>query len=208
MPTLQGRYKVPHFDVKAEAHSLGHVSTPEIVVATPQHRDRIVASLVAAFAKDPVLRHLFPDDETYPEHAAAFFGHLFDKRVHRDTVWTIEGGAATAIWEPPSGSDTPAEEIDLPADARARMRAYDDAVHAVLPAEPFWYLGVLGTHPASAGRRWGRAVMAEGLRRAARDGLPAVLETSTPGNVDLYRRAGWEVLCELSKPLPIRGMRQ
>ena len=182
------------------------VTTPMIATATPADRERIVEALVAAFPADPVLRFLFPEE--YPRHAAAFFGHLFDKRVHRKTVWTIEGGAATAIWEPPTGGDTPAREIGLPADALARMRAYDDAVHAALPDEPFWYLGVLGTHPASAGRRWGRAVMAEGLRRAAGDGLPAVLETSTPGNVDLYRRVGWEVLCELSKPLPIWVMRQ
>ena len=56
------------------------------------------------------------------------------------------------------------------------------------------YLGVLGTHPEHAGRRWGHAVMAEGLRRAAADRVPAVLETSNPGNVEVYRRAGWQVL--------------
>jgi hypothetical protein len=160
------------------------VSAPEITLATPADRGRIVESLVAAFPADPVLRFLFPDD--YPRHAAAFFGHLFDKRVHRGTVWTIDGGAATAIWEPPAdshtaltGSDTsapgghtppsgsdmsapgshmppsgnadplsggavpasgggvPAPEIDLPADALARMREYDDAVHAALPTEPY-----------------------------------------------------------------------
>src|SRR5207248_9483070 len=61
------------------------------------------------------------------------------------------------------------------------------------PNPPFWYLGVLGTHPEHAGRRWGRAVMAAGLRRAAADGLPAILETSNPANVEVYRRAGWHV---------------
>jgi hypothetical protein len=33
-----------------------------------------------------------------------------------------------------------------------------------------------------------------GLRRAAADGLPAILETSNPANVEVYRRAGWEVV--------------
>ncbi|GGN05738.1 putative acetyltransferase [Actinoplanes campanulatus] len=46
------------------------------------------------------------------------------------------------------------------------------------------------------------AVMAAGLRRAAEDGLPAVVETSKPANVDLYRRAGWRVLSEFSSPFP------
>ncbi|GAA0506034.1 putative acetyltransferase [Paractinoplanes deccanensis] len=184
--------------------------TPEITVATPADRDQIVASLIAAFAGDPVLRHLFPDERTYPEFSAAFFGHLFDKRVGKETIWTIERGASTAIWEPPSpqpaAGDTLADQLS--AGALARVRAYDDAVHALLPDGPFWYLGVLGTHPRSAGRRWGRAVMDVGLRRAAADGLPAVLETSTPVNVELYRRAGWKVVREVTDPVPIWVMQQ
>ena len=38
--------------------------------------------------------------------------------------------------------------------------------------------------------------MTAGLRRADADGLPAVLETSNPGNVGVYRRAGFEVVRE------------
>lgn len=168
----------------------------------------MVGSLVAAFAGDQVLRHLFPDEAAYPRCAAAFFGHLFDKRVRRGTVWTAGGGASVAMWDAPvsgEGSvsgDGPADGTEpgratladvLPADAFARVDAYDAAVRAALPTTPFWYLGVLGTDPRYAGRRWGRAVMAAGLRRAAADGLPAVLETSNPVNVEMYRRAGWEV---------------
>ncbi|WP_205650232.1 GNAT family N-acetyltransferase [Actinoplanes solisilvae] len=214
-----------------------------ITVAGAGDRQNIVDALVAAFVKDPVLRHLFPDDETYPRWAAAFFGLCFDKRVHRRTIWTINSGAATAIWEPPSperpspaassaeapspgtaGGD-PSEGAQayslagddashatpsgsdlsqlLPADAYRRMCDYDDAVHAAMPAEPFWYLGVLGTHPDHTGRRWAQAVMHAGLDRAAADGLPAVLETSNPANVEFYRRAGWRVVNEIANPIPI-----
>jgi hypothetical protein len=180
--------------------------TPEITVARPGDRQRIVDSLVAAFAADPVLRFLFPGDD-YPRQATAFFGRLFDKRVNKGCIWTI-AGVSTAIWEPPSGGDEPAGELDVPADALARVKAYDDALHSALPAGAFWYLGVLGTHPEAAGRRWGRAVMAEGLRRAAADGLPAVLETSKPANVELYRRAGWSVVGEFREPLRTWVMRQ
>ncbi|MEU4564687.1 GNAT family N-acetyltransferase [Actinoplanes sp. NPDC023936] len=218
-----------------------------ISIATPAHRDRIVGSLVAAFPDDPVLRHLFPDDETYPVYAAAFFGHLFDKRVHRESIWMAGDGYSAAIWEPPALIAQPAAPATseptapatseptapaileaattaapaataatavtavtaaLPPAELARMRAYDDAVHAALPAYPFWYLGVLGTHPDWTGRRWGHAVMAAGLRRAAEDGLPAILETSTPGNVEMYRRAGWQVIATVEHPLPSWIMQQ
>ncbi|MET8529396.1 GNAT family N-acetyltransferase [Micromonospora sp. NPDC005172] len=93
-------------------------------------------------------------------------------------------------------------------DVLARVQGYDDAVHAALPTYPFWYLGVLGTHPDSAGRGWGRAVMRAGLARAAADGLPAILETSKPANVKLYRRVGWEVVGSLAEPVPTWIMQQ
>ncbi|WP_433535038.1 GNAT family N-acetyltransferase [Micromonospora sp. CA-249363] len=192
------------------------MTTPEITIATPADRDAVVATLVAAFVKDPVLRHLFPDDETYPRHAATFFGDLFDKRVHRSSIWTIGAGASVALWDPPAepqdaGHPSPPDggaAARYPADVLARVQGYDDAVHAALPSYPFWYLGVLGTHPDSAGRGWGRAVMRAGLARAAADGLPAILETSNPGNVELYRRAGWEVIGSLAEPVPTWFMRQ
>ncbi|MEU8423123.1 GNAT family N-acetyltransferase [Micromonospora sp. NPDC048835] len=204
------------------------MTMPEITIATPADRDAVVGTLVAAFVKDPILRHLFPDDDTYPRYAAVFFGHLFDKRVHRSSIWTIGGGASVAVWEPPAGSSgqaplgspgqvsagSPAAghespvEVQYPADVLARVQGYDHVVHDVLPTYPFWYLGVLGTHPSSAGRGWGRAVMRAGLDRAAADGLPAILETSKPGNVELYRRAGWEVVGTLSEPVPTWIMQQ
>lgn len=78
------------------------MNEPEIDIATPANREQVVSSLVAAFPADPVLRYLFPDDATYPSYSAAFFGHLFDKRVHKRSVWMVRGGGSVAIWEPPA----------------------------------------------------------------------------------------------------------
>jgi hypothetical protein len=50
--------------------------------------------------------------------------------------------------------------------------------------------------------------MRAGLARAAAEGLPAILETSNPGNVELYRRAGWEVVGSLAEPVPTWIMQQ
>jgi ribosomal protein S18 acetylase RimI-like enzyme len=179
------------------------MTDPEITTATPAHRDAVLASLVAAFVADPVLQYLFPDEATYPRHAAAFFGHLFDKRVHLGTVWTIDGGASVAMWDAPAapnGGPGSGQGDDLagalPAADLARVHTYEDTVRAALPTTPFWYLGVLGTDPRHAGRRWGHALLTAGLRRADAAGLPAVLETSNPGNVRVYQRAGFEVIRE------------
>lgn len=163
------------------------MQVPEITVATPADRGRVNASLVAAFANDPVLRHLFPDDATYPRYATAFFGHLFDKRVHQGTIWTIGHGASVAMWDAPVARHGPLDDglaAQLPAEALARVNAYDQALHAALPSSPFWYLGVLGTHPEHTGRRWGHALMTAGLRRAA------VIELTDPLSALEVEQAG------------------
>jgi ribosomal protein S18 acetylase RimI-like enzyme len=183
-----------------------------VAVATPADRTRVVETVVAAFAADPAFRHFFPDEASYREQAGTYAGYLFDRRVGRGTVWVIEGGASVAMWDAPAtldGSPASAARPALPGATVARLDAFDAAVEAALPAAPHWYLGILATHPDHAGRRWGRAVMAAGLRRAAAAGLPAYLETANPGNVALYRRAGWAVDRALDFPsLPIWVMRR
>ena len=184
------------------------MNSPSITTATPADRDRVVATIVAAFAADPAFRYFFPDEATYHEYASAFAGYLFDKRVHGPTVWLAEGGAAVALWDPPSPKPYDGSTLDFPADVTARLDAYEAAVHPLLPTEPHWYLGVLATHPDHAGRRWGRAVMAAGVARAREDGVPAYLETTNARNVEVYRGAGWEVTGSVTTmDLPIWVMR-
>jgi ribosomal protein S18 acetylase RimI-like enzyme len=153
--------------------------------------------VVEAFRTDPAFRYFFPDDASYPALAGSFAGHLFDRRVRRRSVWVVAGGASVSMWEPPAGpADVKLEQSagpDLPVDAAARLRRYDEAVHPLLPDEPHWYLGVLATHPDHAGQRWGRAVMAAGLEQAAAAGQPAFLETTNPSNVAMYTRGNWVV---------------
>ncbi|WP_269328872.1 GNAT family N-acetyltransferase [Kineosporia babensis] len=173
----------------------------------PADRAAIVQTLVAAFAADPLLRAVFPGPAEYAQGAPVFFGYLFDKRVEGKAILTVGGGLSVAIWESPA-SVGPGLALDLPEPAASRLRAYDEAVHAALPDDPHWYLGVLGTHPEHLGNGFGRAVMAAGLERAAADGLPAYLETTNPGNVPMYERAGWKVTAELDAPMPIWVMTQ
>jgi GNAT superfamily N-acetyltransferase len=171
------------------------VEFPDVVQATPADRERVVDTVVAAFRADPAFRYFFPDETSFDDQAATFAGHLFDRRVPLGTVWVVEGGSAVAMWDAP-GEDPadPVSTLHLPPDSRARLKHFDAVVGAALPVTPFWYLGVLATHPDHAGRRWGRSLMAAGLDRASVTGLPAYLETANPRNVDLYRGVGWELV--------------
>lgn len=165
------------------------MTEPHITVATPGDRSAVVATFVAAFAADPALRWLLPDDVGYPAQAAEMGGQLFDSRVGHGSVWIADGGAAIAMWDPPRTT----AQGSAAHPAEGRFGRYQAVVHTVLPKFPHWYLGVLAVHPQHRGRRLGRAVMGAGLARAAEDGLPAYLETSNPRNVEIYRSAGFEV---------------
>jgi GNAT superfamily N-acetyltransferase len=174
---------------------------PEVRLATPDDRARVVETLVAAFVADPVLRYLFPGEADFAAGAPVFFGGLFDKRCAAGTAWVVDGGSAAALWDSPSAPETPTDLSALDPASLARIDEYDAAVHAALPSAPIWYLGVLGTHPDAVGRGWGRAVMEPGLLRASEAGLPAVLETSNPRNLDFYGRGGWEVATVVESPV-------
>jgi ribosomal protein S18 acetylase RimI-like enzyme len=167
------------------------VSSPRVRLAGRNDRERVVDTVVAAFAEDPAFRHFFPEGE-YADQAPIFVRHLFDQRTPHGGVWVADEGAAVALWNPPGVVPTWPPSAQSAA-VVARMERYDCAVHQLLPADPSWYLGVLATHPDHAGQRLGRLVMAAGLERAQEDGLPAYLETVTPTNVAIYTASGWTI---------------
>ena len=79
-------------------------------------RDRVFATLVLAFAADPVERWLYPDAQQYltcfPEFLEAFGSKAFDEH----TVWALNDLSAVALWMPP-GVD-PDGEASLKSSAR------------------------------------------------------------------------------------------
>lgn len=161
-------------------------------LATPADRAPVVATVVAAFEHDPAFRLFFAAD-AFTEQAALFVGALFDRRVARQAVWVVDDGAGVAMWEPPGGPTD--DDVDvLPDDARARLGAWDSAVHHLMPTEPHWYLGILATHPSHAGQGLAKLAAAPGLATATGAGLSCWLETATAANVAMYERRGWTVV--------------
>jgi len=69
-------------------------------------RARVYATLILAFAADPVERWLYPEPQQYlshfPEFLAAFGGKAFAER----TAWRLGEFSAVALWLPPgAGAD-------------------------------------------------------------------------------------------------------
>lgn len=116
-------------------------------------------------------------------------------------------GDAVALWDhgaldPPTPPELAAHPA-FPTDVEQRLDTYDDLVERLVPDEPHAYLGVLACRPddaaapatGSARRRrgLGRRTAAPGIDLALTHGMPAVLETTNPLNVEMYQRADWTV---------------
>ena len=160
--------------------------------AVPEDRARAIRTATRAFAPDPLIRWFFPDDATYEDEAAVFFGLQFDLRVEGGEVWTTDDGVTVAMWDTPGASTVDQEWRDqtwnqgiavLPQRSRDRLDALGRAVGPWHLEEAHWYLGILATHPDWQRSGLGRGVLRPVLVEADRNGLVAALLTETPENV-------------------------
>jgi GNAT superfamily N-acetyltransferase len=165
-------------------------------VATEADLDTVVGTVAQAFVGDPAWDYMCgPGND---EAAAAFATLLFLGRVPRGTVWIADDGAAVSMWDRVDGSPSAGMEQLWAEFARTagqqvvgRVEAYDAAIKALKPSAPFWYLGVLATHPDHQGRGLATAVLQPGLARADAEGWDAWLETSKPANKGFYAGRGF-----------------
>jgi GNAT superfamily N-acetyltransferase len=169
----------------------------------PHERDPALATVVAAFATDPLLRWVWPDDGRYAEVAPAFFGLLLDLRMESGEAWAADGDGAVAMWDPPGGLYVPAREgrwaeiqTEFTPREREQWAAYDHTMAVPPHAGPHWYLGVLAADPARKRTGLGSAVVAPMLGAADRARLPAYLETASEVNLAFYARHGFTPVSE------------
>ena len=158
-----------------------------------------IDTIVLAFAADPVLRWCFPDPHHYltsmPIFSRTFGGAAFS---HGSAHCTEDYGGA-ALWLPPS------VHVDEKAMGDVLESAVSEAIRGDLfavfeqmgqyhPAEPHWYLPLIGVDPAYQRKGHGGALMKYALEQCDRDHAPAYLESTNPRNISLYQRHGFEAL--------------
>jgi GNAT superfamily N-acetyltransferase len=161
-------------------------------------RDRVVTTLVSAFADDPVERWMFPELQSYrrhfPEFVAAFAGPAF----RSGRVWTLEDCAAVAVWlapgvEPDGDAIVSVLSRSVGSSLRADVLSMLEQMADGHPRFPHWYLPWLGVRRDRQGEGLGGRLLGHGLARVDADGLPAYLETPNPRTVPFYERHGFEV---------------
>jgi GNAT superfamily N-acetyltransferase len=181
---------------------------PEARSATASDRRYLADVLARAFWDDPVMNWLFPTDRTRYHKLKVFFDvELATYERHNEVFTTTDLGAA-ALWARPNNWRTSPTEVLrsahrlVPALGRRALAgmSFLTQVEKVHPRDEHWYLGVVGSDPATQGSGAGRAVIEAGLERCDAEGLPAYLESSKERNLPYYARFGFEVTTEISRP--------
>ncbi|MEE1816605.1 GNAT family N-acetyltransferase [Streptomyces sp. SP18ES09] len=174
--------------------------------ATIDDAHTVGRTLASAFGDDPMMRWFFPDDASRETALGRYFTTLFTRQYGPHGVCERTASAA-AFWVAPEGADkavpdeaTVRELAEILGD---RAPVFRDAVMAAAghgPAEPHWYLAVIGADPAARGLGHGSALLRSGLAKADAAGLPVYLESSKPDNLPVYEHFGFTVRGEFALP--------
>jgi ribosomal protein S18 acetylase RimI-like enzyme len=177
-------------------------TTPSVLPASPEDRDRSSAALVAAFVSDPLTRWMFPDAEQYlrvfPQLLHSFGGSAFDL----GTAHRTDDFAGAALWIPPGESVDEAAlgtlmQDELAPDRLGTVFEFLVQVGAAHPEGEHWYLPVIGVDPLRQGTGYGSLLLATSLAEVDRQGATAYLESSNAANIPLYEKFGFEILSEI-----------
>ena len=175
--------------------------------ATPRELDSLAAVLARAFHDDPVARWMVTDDGRRLRFLQRNF-RLFLRRLwfEQDECYTTENVAGAIVWELPGRWK--AGMLDqlrlLPAMLAINGRLLPRWGRALAtmeshhPAEPHYYLPVVGVEPQWQGRGLGTALLRPVLERCDDEKLPAYLEASSPRNRALYQWHGFKVTGQFS----------
>jgi GNAT superfamily N-acetyltransferase len=161
--------------------------------------ERAVGVIVLAFTADPVARWVFPDPLEYLTHfptgVRAFGGRAF---AH-GTGHHLNEFTGAALWLPPGV--LPDEEAlaaaitaNVAEPRQAEVFEVFEQMGSYHPAEPHWYLPLMGVDPAHQRKGYGSVLLRYALSQCDRDHVAAYLESSNPANIPLYQRHGFGIL--------------
>ncbi len=165
-------------------------------------------ALARAFYDDPLFTWMFRSDRTRVPRSRRYFAGRIRLLLDQRSVYTTDGAIAGALWARPHQwrdpplvalrqivALTPTLGRRLPAALRGLRE-----VESRHPAEPHWYLAVLGTVPERQSQGIASALLEPVLDTCDRDRVPAYLETAKERNIRFYERHGFRVTERLTLP--------
>jgi ribosomal protein S18 acetylase RimI-like enzyme len=165
----------------------------------------LALTVTAAFDDDPVARFFIRTDARRRAMQAGFKRALDVYRPY-DLTFVANGGAGTALcalhnqWQLTFWQECSLIPLYLRVCGIKRfmrlIRGFD-ALESHHPAEPHYYLYLLGVHPNHQSQGLGTALLHTMLERCDREQMPAYLEASNPRNIPFYLRHGFRITREL-----------
>lgn len=165
----------------------------------PVECDPVMDILALAFSSDPAVRYMFPTADGFLRNFNRLATAMAGSALAAGTAWVADNGGAAALWLAP-GAGADGEAIGalvgetFSTDRLETLGQLGELMSQFHPTEPHWYLSMIGVDPSRQGQGLGSALLKAGLQRCDAEGLPAYLESSSPKNVPLYERHGFEVI--------------
>jgi GNAT superfamily N-acetyltransferase len=158
-----------------------------------------IATLVLAFVTDPVARWIYDDPHQYLLHIPRLFRALGKSSFEAGAAQRTNDVLGVALWLPPGvhGDDGPLEAViagSIAVEKQAEVAAVFERTEHYRPAEPHWYLSLIGVEALHRNKGCGAALLRHRLRQCDREHLPAYLWSSNPLNTSLYQRHGFETV--------------
>jgi GNAT superfamily N-acetyltransferase len=175
------------------------VPTGRIHTATASDKQQIIDLLVLAFSADPLERWLWPDPRAYLTHFPVFLSAFAASSFGSETVYYADGYAGAALWLPPNVhlDEAPivaALEQGVEQKKQADTFGILEQMSRYHPEEPHWYLALMGVDATRQGQGVGSTLLRHTLAACDSDRALAYLESTSPKNVPLYERHGFELL--------------
>jgi GNAT superfamily N-acetyltransferase len=142
--------------------------------------DHAIATLVLAFVTDPVARWMYDDPHQYLLHIPRLFRALGKNSFEGGTAQRTNDGLGVALWLPPGvhGDDGPLEAViagSIVKEKQAEVAAIFERTEHNRPAEPHWYLSLIGVEALHRNKGCGAALLKYRLRQCDREHLPTYL---------------------------------
>ncbi|MEE4660072.1 MAG: GNAT family N-acetyltransferase [Halieaceae bacterium] len=180
-------------------------SAPPTIMSAQAEDSGVIADILAdAFQQDPCMNWAVPLPAIYRDFYRFLATSLY---LPNGLVFMDDQQRAAAMWLPP-GADhrVPVGARQLSLVLRlvlkrgpgvlSRLNQAQAVMEQHHPREPHYYLHAIGARRSQQGRGLGSALLKHMTQTLDAERVPAYLESSSPQNLSLYQRHGFEVTGE------------